>query len=138
MPAIRRQIMIAAPPREVWKALTTGDGLSQWLVDEARIDGRKGGRVVLISQDDDGEPVEERGIIHKWRPTSQLEITFDSVGKGQYKGTRLTFQVAVDGGETRVSLVHAGSIFDDAEENARVSKEWRQALSGLQSLLDAD
>lgn len=138
MPAIRRQIMVTAAPRRVWAALTTGDGLAQWLVDEARVDGRKGGRVVLMSEDDDGNPTEDRGIIHKWRPTSHLEITFDTVGKGPLKGTRLAFQVALDGGETRVAMVHSGALLDDPDENARLDKDWRQAMKSLQALLDSD
>ena len=138
MPAIRRQIMVTAPPRQVWAALTTGEGLAQWLVDEARVDGRKGGRVVLINQDDEGNPIEDRGIVHTWRPTSHFEINFDSVGKGPLKGTRLSFSVAMDEGETRVALVHSGALFDDADENARVDKEWRQAMKALQAMLDGD
>ena len=138
MPSIRRQILVTAAPRQVWAALTTSDGLSQWLVDEARVDGRKGGRVVLGSEDDDGNPTEDRGIIHKWRPTSHLEITFDTVGRGPLKGTRLAFQVALDGGETRISLVHSGTLLDDPEENERLAKEWRQAMKALQSMLDSE
>lgn len=138
MPSIRRQILVTAAPRQVWAALTTGDGLARWLADEARVDGRKGGRVVLLSEDDDGNPTEDRGIIHKWRPTSHLEITFDTVGRGPLKGTRLAFQVALDGGETRVALVHSGTLLDDPEENERLTKEWRQAMKALQSVLDSE
>lgn len=138
MPAVRRQILIAASPRTVWKHLTTGDGLAMWLVDEARVDGRKGGRVVLQSEDDDGNPVEDSGTIHKWRPTSHLEITFDRAGRGSFANSRLAFQVAMDGGETRLSVVHGGEPMDDPDTNKQTDKEWRQALSALQSLLDAD
>jgi len=137
MPSIRRQILVAAPPRRVWNALTTAEGLSQWWVDEARIEGRKGGRVVLGSQDAEGEPVEDRGLIHTWRPTSHLEIAFDRIGTGGLAGTHLAFQLAMDGDETRVSLVHSGELLDDAEAYASLDKEWRQALTALQTLLDA-
>ncbi len=136
MPAIRRQVLIAAPPRTVWRALTTAEGLTGWLVDEARVDARKGGRVVLVGEDDEGNPIEDLGIIHKWRPTSHLEITFDRVGKGPFAGSRLSVQVALDGGETRVSIVHAGDPMEDPERHPQLDKEWRQALSALQSLLD--
>ncbi|NOY26291.1 MAG: SRPBCC domain-containing protein [Oligoflexia bacterium] len=136
MPAIRRQILVTSAPRKVWAALTTSEGLTSWLVDEARVDGRKGGRVVLVSEDEDGNPTEDRGIIHKWRPTSHLEITFDTVGMGPLKGTRLAFQVALDGGETRIAMVHSGTLFDDPDQSARVEKDWRQAFGALQALLD--
>lgn len=138
MPSIRRQILIAAAPRTVWRSLTTGEGLAEWWADEARIDARKGGRVVVVSLDDEGQRVEEHGIIHTWRPTSHLEIAFDRVGPGPLKGTRLAFQVAVDGGETRVALVHSGEAFDDAQAHERMDKQWRQALRALQGQLDSD
>ncbi|MCK6504641.1 SRPBCC domain-containing protein [Myxococcota bacterium] len=137
MPSIRRQILVAATPRQVWAALTTAEGLQGWLVDEARLDGRKGGRVVLVSQDAEGNPVEDRGLVHTWRPTSHLEIAFDTVGKAPLNGTRLSFQVAVDGKETRVALVHSGALLDDPEQHARLEKEWRAAFKALQALLDA-
>lgn len=136
MPSIRRQILVAASPRQAWAALTSADGLAGWLADEARVDGRKGGRVVLINQGDDDAPVEDRGIIHTWRPTSHLEITFDTVGKGPLNGTRLAFQVAIDGGETRISMIHSGALLDDAEQNTRLDKEWRAAMKALQAMLD--
>lgn len=137
MPSIRRQILVAASPRQVWAALTTAEGLAGWLVDEARVDGRKGGRIVFTSQDDEGNPVEDRGMVHTWRPTSHLEIAFDTVGKAPLNGTRLAFQVAVDGKETRVALVHSGALLEDPEQHARLEKEWRAAFKSLQALLDA-
>ena len=62
MPAIRRHVHIACPPRAVWRALTTADGLEKWLADEARVDGRKGGRVVLTGTDFDAE--QDLSLIH--------------------------------------------------------------------------
>ena len=110
-----------------------------WLADEARIDARKGGRIVLIGEDDEGNPVEERGIIHRWRPTSHLEIAWDNIGSFPTRGTQLTFQLALDGGETRLSLVHSGSsdILEDEELRSQLDTDWRRAFKSLQSKLDA-
>lgn len=136
MPAIRRHVFIANNPRTVWEALTKPDGIEKWLADEARLDGRKGGRVVFINEGDDGEPVEERGIIHVWRPTSRLEITWDNIGSFPSKGTRLSFTVARDGTETRLALVHSGAVFDEEEPRAAMDAEWKERLEFLQSWLD--
>ena len=140
MPSIRRHIHIAATPRAVWQALTTEEGLTGWLVDEARIDARKGGRVVLVGEDDDGNPLEEKGVIDRWRPTSHLEIVWDAVGSFPTRGTRLTFQVAIDGDETRVSLIHSGpgAILEDPEKRDQLDKDWRRALRSLQSMLESE
>ena len=53
MPAIRHHVHIASTPRKVWAALTTAEGLMNWWVDEARVDSRKGGRVVIEFEDDE-------------------------------------------------------------------------------------
>ena len=140
MPSIRRHIHIAAGPRRVWKALTTPEGLTSWLADKARIDARKGGHIILITEDDDGNPVEERGVIHKWRPTSHLEISWDKMGKFPTRGSRIAFQLAIDGGETRLSIVHSGytDLFEDEEKRSQLNIDWRRALKSLQSMLDAE
>jgi uncharacterized protein YndB with AHSA1/START domain len=78
------------------------------------------------------------GTILKWRPTSHLEIKWDRSNKGSAAGSRLSFQLARDGDETRLSLIHGGAdVFDDEEQRAVLDKEWRQALASLQSNLDA-
>ena len=139
MPAIRRHIHIATTPRKVWRALTTADRLQDWLVDAARVDARKGGRIILTFEGDDGEPVEAVGLIHKWRPTAQLEISWDNVGKYEGRGSRISFQVARDGDETRLSLVQSGGeALEDEERRAALDKEWRRDLKALQGLLDDD
>ena len=136
MPAIRRHVHIAATPRAVWKALTTPEGLTGWLSDDARIEPRSGGRVVLSSVGDDGEPVEERGIIHTWRPTSHLEISWDRIGRAETAGSHVSFQVARDGDEVRLSLVHSGDVLDDDAVREALDTEWKQALSALQESLE--
>jgi uncharacterized protein YndB with AHSA1/START domain len=139
MPAIRRQINIAVAPRAVWRALTTAEGLTMWLADTARIDARNGGRVVLTTEGDDGEPIEERGIIHEIRPIRRLEIAWDASSPAKSAGSRLQFQVARDGDETRLSLVQRGASFlDDEEERAEADKTWRQAFLALRSTLEGE
>lgn len=138
MPAIRRQINIAASPRAIWRALTTSEGLASWWVDDARVEEREGGRVVLNTEDDDGNPVEERAMIHTWRPTSHLEFAFDKIGQSDYKGSRVAFKLARDGDETCLTLVHSGGeALEDEGKRATMDTAWRQALSALQASLDA-
>ena len=94
--------------------------------------------MVFCSDDDEGKRIEEHGIIHTWRPTSHLEIAFDRIGPGPLKGTRLSFQVAVDSDQTRLSIVHSGDAVEDPEQHARFEQEWRQAMRALQGQLDRD
>ena len=139
MSAIRQQINIARPIRAVWTALTTADGLMSWWADDARVDARPGGRVVVFTEGDDGEPMEERGILHELRPTRKIEIAWDSNSPALTRGTRLLFQLARDGEETRVSLVHSGrGVLEDEEARDTLDKDWRRALRSLRDSLEAD
>lgn len=136
MPSIRRQVTIEAAPRAVWSALTTGEGLAGWLCDEARVDARAGGRVVLKLEDDAGNPVEQTGVLLTCRPTSKLEISWDKASSGPWKGTTTTFSVARDGEETVVNLLHAGSLLDDEPTRAQVDTDWRRSLTALRDHLE--
>jgi uncharacterized protein YndB with AHSA1/START domain len=138
MPSIRRNVNIATAPRTVWNALTTAEGLTSWLVDEARVDARMGGRVVWTQEGDDGSPVQGHGTILKWRPTASLEITWDKGGAFPMAGCRILFNVARDGDETRLALVLSGPPCEDPEQREALDTEWGRDLRAIQSWLDAD
>ena len=40
---VRREIVVDAPPDEVWEALTEAEELEEWLADEVELDVRPGG-----------------------------------------------------------------------------------------------
>lgn len=137
MAAIRHQINIAVPVRTVWNALTTESGLLSWWAERARVDARPGGRIVLHRADADGE-AEERGIFHELRPTRRIEIAWDTNSPGPSRGTRVAFQVARDGDETRLALVHSGGgALDDEESRAALEAEWKDRLARLRAALEA-
>jgi uncharacterized protein YndB with AHSA1/START domain len=139
MSAIRQHINIAVPVRTVWRAITTPDGLSSWWADEARIEARAGGRVVVVTEGDDGEPVEERGMLHRIQPTRVMEIAWDSNSPAATRGTRIMFQVARSGEETRLRVVHSGAgVLDDDEARAEIEKDWKRALLALRSSLEGE
>lgn len=137
MAAIRHQINVATNPRAVWRALTTEEGITGWWVDKARVDARPGGRIVLTSEGEDGTPLEERGMFHEVRPTRKIEIAWDSNSPAATKGTRIEFQVARDGDETRVHVVHSGGAIEEDEALRKtLDDSWRQALQSLRQSLE--
>ena len=135
MSTIRRQISIAATPRAVWNALTTADGLAGWLGSEARVDARQGGRIV-VKMPSDGETVEEAGMLHVFRPTAKLEITWDKYSQGPWKNTLTQFQVARDGKETILNVQHIGPTLEDEALRTTVDTTWKRALLTLRDGLE--
>jgi uncharacterized protein YndB with AHSA1/START domain len=118
--------------------LTTEAGVTSWWVDKARVDARPGGRIVLESEGEEGAVIEERGVFHEVRPTRKIEIFWDSTSPAETKGTRIEFQVAKDGDETRLILVHSGAgVLDDEAKRAELEKTWKQAMQALRDALEA-
>lgn len=139
MASIRQQINVDATPRDVWRALSTAEGWTSWYADEARCDPREGGRITLSTIGDDGEPLDEVGIFHAFRPIRKLEVSWDSNSPAPTRGTSLSFQVARDGDETRLALVHSGGgILEDEEARDALVKEWRQAFLALRDYLEGE
>jgi len=137
MPSIRQQINIAASPRTVWSALTTPDGLTAWWVDEARVDPRTGGRIVVGGVGDDGEPTEDAGIFLDFTPTRRIEIAWDGHRGTGPRTSRLSIQLARAADETRVVVVvSGGSDLDDEQVHGVLDKEWRASLRALREHLE--
>jgi uncharacterized protein YndB with AHSA1/START domain len=137
MSAIRQQINISAPQRTVWSVLTSAEGWKSWWADDARLEPREGGRIVLVSEGADGKAVEERGIVHEMRPTRKLEIAWDANSPAPTRGTRLQFTISRDGDETRLALVHSGGgVLDDDAARDVLDKEWRDGLRTLRESLE--
>jgi uncharacterized protein YndB with AHSA1/START domain len=137
MAAIRHQINVAVPVRTVWKALTTEEGLTGWWGRGARVDPRPGGRVVITSEDAEGQAVEERGLFHELRPTRKIEIAWDTTSSSLTRGTRVVFQLARDADETRLSLVQSVTGEDDTAR-AELDALWRQRLLALRGSLEGE
>lgn len=136
MTAIRQQILIDAPTRTVWNAVTTAEGIAKWWASEARIDGREGGRVVLKHVAEDGASTEERGMVHKWRPTASFEVLID--GQGEVRGGTLAFLLGRGDGETKLHVtVSGGMVPDDEAARATIDAAWKGRLHRLRQVLEA-
>lgn len=136
MSTIRQQILIEASTRAVWRALTTPEGIVGWWADEARIEPREGGRIV-IARGEGERREEERGTVHRFRPTATLEVLLDNVGSSRLKGTSVQFQIGRADGETKVHVVHSGTAFADDELRAEVDAAWKDRLGRLRDRLES-
>ena len=98
---IERTIHLARPPREIWPALTTAEGLSAWFGEQATIDLRPGGSASMTfaggtTVEMRVERVEEPNVLsYTWRlpdlpdddpRRTYVEFTLEPVAAG----TRLT------------------------------------------------
>ncbi|KAA9159355.1 ATPase [Amycolatopsis acidicola] len=136
---IERTVEIAHPPRAVWAALTTAEGLGTWFGNEAGIDLRVGGAAWMRWSNGHRaemrvERVEEPKVFgYTWRifglpdedpRRTYVEFTLEPAGAG----TRLT---VVESGFAQLAEEDHGKAFGGNVDG------WKNELEELVSYLDA-
>ena len=85
---VEREILLEAPPEEVWPALTEAERLEEWFANEVELDARPGGegifrwangeeRRAVVEQVDPGRRLELR-----WEDDGRVELTLEEAGGG--------------------------------------------------------
>jgi uncharacterized protein YndB with AHSA1/START domain len=132
---VTRDVVLDAPPEQVWEALTDEAALSEWLAPEVELDAQPGGEVVCRFEDGEErrgevELVEEaeRLAFHWWREDrgpSRVEFVLDAVADG----TRLTVT------ETRPPHVGRRADFGGISAEIGPSAAWDLPLASLRLTL---
>lgn len=97
---------INATPDDVWKALTTGEGLKRWFVVDAKVDPKVGGDVWISW----GPGMEGGAPIHIWEPKSRFGWTEDhgTTPEGKPIRAMIDFEIEGNSGGTTLRLVQSG------------------------------
>jgi uncharacterized protein YndB with AHSA1/START domain len=135
MGTVRQQITIEASPRQVWNAFTTEAGVKAWWAEEARVDARDGGRLVLARGEGEGR-VEERGSFHKVQPTREIEVAWEVGTTGPSRGTRLQVLLGRSDAEAKVHVVATGAALDDDAAREALDAFWKERLHALRKHLE--
>ena len=85
---VEREIVLDAPPEEVWEALTDAEQLEEWFANDVELDAQEGGEGVF--RWDDGE--ERHATVVEASPPERLVLDWDDDGK-----TELTLEEVEDG-----------------------------------------
>lgn len=98
---VERSITIDAPAEAVFAALTTASSIERWFstIDNVEFEPKLGGQVAFL------DPVfgQVRGSIDQWNPPRGLRVQFTE----NWPST-LQYQLAPDGGGTRVTVIQVG------------------------------
>jgi len=95
------EIEIDAPASEVWKAISTAQGIASWFV-PARVEPGPGGTITLIW----GEGMESTSRIEIWEPEKHLRKVDDR--PEQALPGVMDYVLEGSGGKTVLRLVHSG------------------------------
>lgn len=138
----RFHVDVDATPADVWRMLTTAEGLSSWFGTRARIDLRIGGHVEVGWGPDDDGVVDAPGDAIASRitaldPHRRLRLTY--LSDGREVGAE-EWLVSTHGTTTRLTLVH--SMPDDGVEDwdgfyGDMRRGWRLFLASLRHALES-
>lgn len=135
----KNEIEIAAPPADVWRALSEGEALARWFATAAEVEAGVGGRW-KVSWDD--TPPAEYGRIETWEPGRRLSLVYLSTRDGEQQRLVQDIELeALDGGaRTRVRVVASGfssdASWDDEFEGTR--NGWAVFLCNLRHYLELE
>jgi uncharacterized protein YndB with AHSA1/START domain len=136
---IERTVELGHPPRRVWGALTTAEGLGTWFGNQATVDLRPGGSAQLSW--DSGDKAELR--IERIEEPTVFGFTWRIYGLSEDdpRRTYVEFTLEPVGEGTRLTVVESGfaQLAEDAYREAYGgnSNGWDSELRDLVNYLDA-
>jgi uncharacterized protein YndB with AHSA1/START domain len=129
--SVEREIVIAAPVEEVWKALTDAEELVRWFPLEAKVTPGPDGSILMRW---DGKSEFERGRIQIWEPNRHLR-TMDEAGT--WVGIATDYYLGGRGGSTVLRVVSSGFAGENWEETLdSFGLGWDFELRGLRHYLE--
>ena len=137
---IQREILIDAPPRVVWSIVTQAEHLAGWFSDEAEIDLRSGGRMLLTWR----EHGAYEGRVETVDPPHLLAFRWQT-REGEFSeanSTLVVMTLEAEEGGTRLRVVESGFATLPRPDNARAryadenSKGWLTELDELRDYVD--
>ncbi len=131
---IRLQTYTRVSPKKAFKAITSPERLSRWMVDEATLSPRKGGRYAFKWE---GGPT-HTGKVLEFVRGKRITLTWQWPGMEQLLVTKLKLAVEPRARGTVVKLTHSG--FPKQERwldlYAGAIQGWTYFLLNLKSVLD--
>jgi uncharacterized protein YndB with AHSA1/START domain len=131
-------IVVAAPPERVWKALTDPDDVKEYFLGTHVTSSWREGDPVTFEGEWQGKSYQDKGTVLEARPNELLRITHYSPlsglpdEPGNYHTVEYGLEPVAEG--TRVSIIQGNNRSDD--EAAESEKLWSMVLGNLKGYLE--
>jgi uncharacterized protein YndB with AHSA1/START domain len=134
-PPQTHEIEIDAPAEAVWKAISSGEELTRWYAEEARVEPRAGGEHWISW----GEGQEVGNTNLQWEPGKRLSVGHPDHEKAtDWKAIVIDFEIETRAGRTVLKLVQsglpAGADWDSMDEGTKIG--WEMFLFALKFYLE--
>lgn len=134
----RATTTIAAPPADVWKALTTPETIAQYMFGTTVVSEWKVEGPIVWKGEWNGKAYEDKGVILRLEPERVLEYSHFSPLTGLDDEPDsyhvVTIELAADGSGTQVTLSQDNNANDEARQHSETN--WQTMLDGLKKLLE--
>ncbi len=132
MPDIRHRVVMSAPLDQVYSAIATKEGLSDWWTrDGVHGQSAEGSTIEFYF----GQP-EPAAVMEVTRLDNEGEVSWSCVkGSDEWVGTKLSFSLTSKDDETVVLFTHA-DWQDPSEFMAHCSARWAYFLLSMKSLVE--
>jgi uncharacterized protein YndB with AHSA1/START domain len=129
---------IAAPPAEVWKALTDPELIKKYMFgSEVETDWQPGSPITWKGEYE-GKPYEDKGEILEVEQERRLKLTHFSPMSGEEDLPEnyhtLVYELEPDGDKTRVQLSQDNNASEEAAEHSKAN--WEKVLAGLKEVVE--
>ena len=105
MPQVTRTLEIRARPSEVWRWMSTQDGLRRWISPNIEIDLKIGGAYRFLGPDN---KTWINGVVLELIPEGELVLSWMEEGQGWVHPGRLVIRLAASKDGTLATLIHDG------------------------------
>jgi uncharacterized protein YndB with AHSA1/START domain len=130
---------IAAPPSQVWTALTDPEVIETYMFGTHVVTDWKPGSPIVWKGEYEGKSYEDKGKILEFEPERRLRLTHFSPLSGEEDTPAnyhtLTYELEPRGDATRVALRQDNNRTPEAAEHSRAN--WEKVLSGLKATLES-
>ena len=132
---IVHRIGIKAPAAEVYKALTTIDGLARWWTEETQGDGKIGGKIDFTFRSPKGAFM-GKFVMEVKELNDQKDVRWRCLeGPPDWIGTDITFQLSEQDGQTIVLFGHR-NWRKEVEATYHCSMKWATFLLSLREYVE--
>jgi uncharacterized protein YndB with AHSA1/START domain len=131
-------VRVAAPPEEVWRALTDPAMLARYMFGATVISDWREGSSIVWKGEYQGRRYEDKGRVLRAEPGKILEYTHFSPLAGlpdePENYHRVTVELAPEAGGTRVTLAQDNNLSEDARQDSE--RNWVAMLAGLRQVVE--
>jgi len=135
----RAQTQIAAPPKEVWSALTDPAAVKAYMFGAVVDTDWEVGSPITWTGEYDGRPYQDKGEIVRFDEPERLTLTHYSPMGGQPDEPEnyhhLDYRLASEGDGTSITLEQDGN--ESEEQAEQFSQNWQTSLNQLKEYVES-